>query len=50
MLKKLANAVTKRPKTIVLIWVIALVLSLPLAGMVNDALKYDDTQMGTDHP
>jgi putative drug exporter of the RND superfamily len=47
MLKSLAKLVTRRPKMIVALWLIALVVALPLAGLVGGAMEYDDTKMGT---
>jgi putative drug exporter of the RND superfamily len=47
MLKNLAKMVMRRPKTVVAIWLVALVIALPLAGMVGGALEYDDAKMGT---
>lgn len=49
LLSRLAKFVTRRPKTVVVIWVMVLVLSLPLAGQIGGALEYDDSHMGSNN-
>lgn len=45
MFAGLADFIARRHKIIIIIWIIALVLALPLAPLVNSVVQYDETEM-----
>ncbi|MDO5853785.1 MAG: MMPL family transporter [Thermoplasmata archaeon] len=46
MFEKYAQHVQKHPKTIIAIWIVALLIAVPFAIQSNDVLNYDMTSMG----
>ena len=44
--EKYAQHVQKHPKTIIALWVVALLVALPFAAQADDILNYDMTSMG----
>ena len=45
MFDKLADLITKHPKSIIAVWIVALLLALPFAAQSGDVLDYDMTNM-----
>ena len=46
MFENYSKLIQRHPKTVIAVWIVALLVALPFAAQVGDALNYDMTSMG----